>query len=277
MSSVHGFLSMGGESFSSADTRRGAARGDSRGWKSKLRRAVPQSAAIFAAVLSVTSLTAVVWAAEPSAPSSDAAQSNDTRLRYRGKKDEPHAYRFRIEMAVGDDRVVTTDGSITYTARPASEVLPEEESEGTGTAFVVSSDGYLVSCAHVVEGATRIEVTLADKKYPARVVDWNKQRDLALLRIEASGLPELRLGATKDVELAQEVRAVGYPLTDVLGQSVKITRGTIAGWDRLHWKHGCRLRCMWRFSVGQMRRSALRESSFFVSKFSTSSGSTRTP
>ena len=218
---MHRVLSLGGESCFFADSRRKA---DRNACSAKLRRVAPRFVMLLASILCVTSL-----AAEPSAPSGDATQSNDTRLRYRWKKDEPYAYRFRIEMTVGDDRVVTTDGSITYTARPASEVLPEEESEGTGTAFVVSGDGYLVSCAHVVEGATRIEVTLADKQYPARVVDWNKQRDLALLRIEANGLPELRLGATKDVELAQEVRAVGYPLTDVLGQSVKITRGTIAG------------------------------------------------
>ncbi len=225
MFSVHRISSLGGEPCFFADSRREADRGacSAKSWRVALRFVT-----FLVGILCVTGL-AVLRAAEPSVPSGGAAQGNDTRLRYRWKKDEPYAYRFRIEMAVGDDRVVTTDGSIMYKARPASEVVPEEESEGTGTAFVVGSDGYLVSCAHVVEGATRIEVTLADKQYPARVVDWNKQRDLALLRIQASGLPELRLGATEDVELAQEVRAIGYPLTDVLGQSVKVTRGTIAG------------------------------------------------
>ena len=174
-------------------------------------------------------LAAVSPGAEPPAPSGAAAGGPETRLRYRWKRDERYAYRFRIEMDVDEDRVATTDGSITYTARPASEVLPQEEQKGSGTAFVVNSDGFLVSCAHVVEGATRIEVALGEKSYPARVVDWNKRRDLALLRIEARGLPALRIGASRSVELAQEIRAVGYPLADVLGQSVKVTRGTTAG------------------------------------------------
>ena len=108
--------------------------------------------------------------------------------------------------------------------RAASEAKP-----GSGTAFVVSPDGYLITCNHVVRDATDIKVTLGDQTSPCRVVATDTAHDVALLRIARRGLAALPLADSEAVELAEEVRAVGYPLSDVLGSSIKVTQGSVAG------------------------------------------------
>jgi hypothetical protein len=66
-------------------------------------------------------------------------------------------------------------------------------------------------------------------KYEAEVLALDKRNDLALLKIDAPDLAVLSLGDSAAVELAQDVRVVGYPLTEVLGSSIKVTTGTVAG------------------------------------------------
>ena len=100
---------------------------------------------------------------------------------------------------------------------------------GTGTAFSVSPDGYLITCAHVVHGATKITVQFDSKTYEAEVISYDSESDLAILKIDAEDLPHLAFCDSDKVQLAQEVRAVGYPLSDMLGESVKMSRGTISG------------------------------------------------
>ena len=164
------------------------------------------------------------------APTFGAETEGDAqKFRYRWQPGKQYGYQFRIEAAK-DDKIVITDGSISYSASPLK--LKEEKGKATGTGFVVTADGCLVTCAHCVEGSTAIKVHLGGKTYDAKVIGWNENRDLALLRIEAKGLPVLPLGTDKSVELAESVRAIGFPLSDVLGNSVKITGGTIAGFVR---------------------------------------------
>lgn len=125
-------------------------------------------------------------------------------------------------------------GSVFYEPRKVEphlirEHLGEKTGEGSGTAFVVHTDGYLVTCEHVIRSAAKVEVTLNQRTYPARVLAADRKHDLAVLKIEAQGLKALALGNSDQVQLAEEVRAVGFPLSDVLGTSVKITRGTVSG------------------------------------------------
>ncbi len=110
-----------------------------------------------------------------------------------------------------------------------SKAEQAEPDQGTGTGFFVTSDGYLLTCAHVVKDAAKIEVAVGDKKYEGRVIAQDKVHDVALLQIDAEGLPPLPLADSEAVELGQEVRAVGFPLSGVLGDSIKIVRGTISG------------------------------------------------
>lgn len=105
----------------------------------------------------------------------------------------------------------------------------EKNVEGSGTGFVVRPDGFLITCAHVVEGSKSVTVCLDGKEYPAKVIDMDSLNDLALLRIDANNLTPLPIMDSKKIELAEEVRVVGYPLSTVLGESLKISRGTVSG------------------------------------------------
>ena len=114
-------------------------------------------------------------------------------------------------------------------ANEARRMANEDSRTGTGTAFIVHSDGYLLTCAHVVGAAPSVQVKLGEKSYHARVLAKNVGLDFALLKIEVKGLVPLALADSTKIELGEEVRAVGYPISTLLGESLKTTRGTIAG------------------------------------------------
>jgi len=110
---------------------------------------------------------------------------------------------------------------------------------GQGTAFVVHPDGYLLTNAHVVLLDDRekglkweqsvLTVRLGNKSYDATIVEISKDRDLALIKIEAKGLPFLILGDSDTVKLGEDMRAMGFPLSNVLGKTLKVTRGSVSG------------------------------------------------
>lgn len=160
------------------------------------------------------------------------APASPAGLAYRWNPGEEYGYFFTIKAEVaGATDEVTGMTVFTTSTEPAPREFAAHErtGQGSGTGFVIASDGYLVTCAHVVEGSTKIEVILQGRTYPGQVTAFDKKHDLAVVRIAATNLPVLPLANSEAVELAQEVRAVGFPLSNVLGESVKITRGSIAG------------------------------------------------
>jgi sulfatase modifying factor 1 len=98
-----------------------------------------------------------------------------------------------------------------------------------GTGFVVNPDGYLLTCEHVVRDADKIKVTLGAKIWDAAVISVDKVHDLALIQIPAKGLTALPVSNSNSIEVGQEARAFGYPLSSELGEDIKVTRGTVAG------------------------------------------------
>lgn len=164
-----------------------------------------------------------------------ASSRSGTPLTYQWNPGEIHGY--SVSMATTIDgskqRVTgTVDLTCEETAPPANGKKPQEDAEpetGTGTGFVVSADGHLVTCAHVIQGADQINVDLGGRKYSATVVAVEPDDDLAVLRISASGLTPLELADSSQVRLGEEVRAIGFPLSTVLGTGVKVTRGIVAG------------------------------------------------
>src|SRR5688572_1505504 len=83
----------------------------------------------------------------------------------------------------------------------------------SGSGVLVSADGYIVTNNHVIDRATELIVTLNNKKdYKAKVVGKDPSTDLAVLKIEAKGLPYLSFSSSDDVHLGQWVLAIGYPL-----------------------------------------------------------------
>ena len=84
--------------------------------------------------------------------------------------------------------------------------------EGAGSGVIVSSEGYIVTNNHVIESASEIEVTLNDNsKYTATVVGADPSTDIAVLKIEKSGLPAIALGNSDDLAIGEWVLAVGNP------------------------------------------------------------------
>ncbi len=104
---------------------------------------------------------------------------------------------------------------------------------GVGTGFIVRSDGIVVTNFHVVEGAQRITVTTSTtptRTFVARVIGGDAEADLAVLKVNATGLPTVSLGDSGDLQLGESVVAMGYALALTGGPSV--TSGIVSSLDR---------------------------------------------
>ncbi len=101
--------------------------------------------------------------------------------------------------------------------------------QGSGSGFIISPDGYLLTNNHVVANATRVMVTLSDRRqFNARVVGRDPNTDVAVLKIDGDDLPVVRLGSTEGLEVGDWVLALGYPLS--LGETV--TAGIVSAKGR---------------------------------------------
>lgn len=84
---------------------------------------------------------------------------------------------------------------------------------GAGSGVIITDDGYIVTNNHVIDGADKIEIHLNDhRKYEARVIGRDPSTDLALLKVDASGLPVLAYGNSDEVRVGEWVLAVGNPM-----------------------------------------------------------------
>lgn len=106
----------------------------------------------------------------------------------------------------------------------------EEEDLGSGSGVIITSDGYIVTNNHVVEGGQNIRVCLQDgTEYEATLIGTDSYSDLAVIKIDATGLPAATLGTSSNMTVGDPVFAVGNPL-GVLSSSV--SQGIISGLDR---------------------------------------------
>src|SRR5438876_710428 len=89
---------------------------------------------------------------------------------------------------------------------------PPEERRSSGSGFIIRQDGYLVTNAHVVNEAERIQVKLSDgRRFEGRLVGQDERVDLALVKIEATGLPAAALGDSNRLRVGEFVLALGHP------------------------------------------------------------------
>jgi len=89
---------------------------------------------------------------------------------------------------------------------------PQGPAMGSGSGVIISDDGYIVTNNHVVDKADKIDVVLPDKRsLSAKVIGTDANTDLALLKIEGSGFPVVKLGNSDDVRVGEWVLAIGYP------------------------------------------------------------------
>ena len=100
---------------------------------------------------------------------------------------------------------------------------------GSGSGVILTTDGYIATNNHVVEGASEIEVILPDRRaFQARLVGQDPNTDLALLKIDAEELPVAQLGNSDNVQIGEWVLAVGYPLS----LNTTVTAGIISAKGR---------------------------------------------
>ncbi len=112
---------------------------------------------------------------------------------------------------------------------PPTQFGRDDGRPGQGTGFVISPDGHIVTCAHVVGKSPIMTVKLGARKLSAKVLATDEKHDLALLKFEGKEEDHLRLRNSDAYELGEDLRAVGFPLTNVLGETLKVTKGTLSG------------------------------------------------
>ncbi|RZA17285.1 MAG: DegQ family serine endoprotease [Lysobacteraceae bacterium] len=109
----------------------------------------------------------------------------------------------------------------------APSVRPRGISQGTG--FLISADGYVLTNHHVIDGADTVRIRLADRReFVAKVVGSDEQSDVALLKIDATGLPSLRIGDSRALKSGQWVLAIGSPF----GLDHSVTAGIVSAVGR---------------------------------------------
>lgn len=111
--------------------------------------------------------------------------------------------------------------------RPQSE--EEAQPRGVGSGFILTSDGFIMTNAHVVEDADEVLVTLTDKReFKARIVGSDKRTDVAVVKIEAAGLPAVKLGEVSRLRVGEWVMAIGSPF----GLENTVTAGIVSAKQR---------------------------------------------
>lgn len=109
--------------------------------------------------------------------------------------------------------------------RPQGEAQPR----GVGSGFILSSDGFIMTNAHVIEGADEVLVTLTDKReFKASVVGSDKRTDVAVLKIDTTGLPAVKVGDVNRLRVGEWVMAIGSPF----GLESTVTAGIVSAKQR---------------------------------------------
>ncbi|MCI4411909.1 MAG: DegQ family serine endoprotease [Thiotrichales bacterium] len=121
---------------------------------------------------------------------------------------------------------------------PRSDARPEgkgksdntkKEMQSLGTGFIISNDGYIVTNHHVIADADEITVRFSDRKeLSAKVIGSDERTDVALLKVEAKGLPTVTLGQTSKLKVGEWVLAIGSPF----GFEATVTQGIVSAKDR---------------------------------------------
>ena len=104
-----------------------------------------------------------------------------------------------------------------------------QPTKGIGSGFIISSDGYVLTNAHVVADASEVIVKLTDKReFKAKVMGVDRRTDVALLKVEASGLPAVRIGDANRLKAGEWVAAIGSPF----GLENTVTAGIVSAKSR---------------------------------------------
>ena len=146
-----------------------------------------------------------------------------TGFAYDGQYTRAQVVELAAPSVVGIDAVFET--TVSYWGRPQTY-----EQKGSGSGVILTADGYIATCAHVVDGAKSLTVTLNDDTaYEATIVGTDARNDLAIIKIDATGLTPAVLGDSDMLTVGEEVIAIGNPLGELRGTA---TSGIISAVKR---------------------------------------------
>ena len=134
-----------------------------------------------------------------------------------------------IRNAPGLPNVPEGDPFYDFFRRFAPQMPREQESQSLGSGFIISADGYIMTNAHVVDSADKITVRLTDKReFRAKVIGADKRTDVAVLKIDATGLPTVNVGDPEKLKVGEWVVAIGSPF----GFDSSVTAGIVSAKGR---------------------------------------------
>jgi len=172
-----------------------------------------------------------IIALQEAAPAADSGQRAVTSYRDAARSSLPAVVHIYTTQQVRQQRHPLFDDPIFrhfFGERPEGQ---NRRNSGLGSGVIVSQNGYILTNFHVIEGADDIQVALNDgKTYGARIVGTDPESDLAVLRIDASGLPAITFGQMDDLSVGDVVLAIGNPFG--VGQTV--TMGIVSALGRSH-------------------------------------------
>jgi serine protease Do len=179
-------------------------------------------ACVLAAGLASTSTAALVTLATNGQPSTAAATPNAIVT---GTSSDPADLADVVALARQSVVTITADGLSTRGMSPFA--VP---TTGVGSGIVLTSDGYILTNHHVVEGSSSLTVELFDgRQFPATIVKIATDNDLALVKIDATGLAAAKIGDSSKIQVGQTAVAIGSPLGTF---TETVTKGIISATGR---------------------------------------------
>ena len=187
-------------------------------------------AAFFPALLAGCSASAYVpAAARPAAMQAAAAAPDFSRL---AEQAGPAVVNISVTKLAAADQQLPFDKSdpLYPFFRHFGVPMPKQAPlRGIGSGFIVSSDGYILTNAHVVDGVKQVHVKLTDRReFNAKVVGTDEKSDIALVKIDAKDLPVVHIGSAKNIKVGQWVVAMGSPF----GFENSVTAGIVSAKSR---------------------------------------------
>ena len=199
-------------------TRPQAARGGS-------RLAPVLAAAVLSAVLAAGGTAALVQALRPVAPAATVTTLGSTATTTSATTVTGKDLTDVIAEARKSVVTITVDGVSADRFSPFGGTT-----SGIGSGIIISTDGYILTNRHVVENATTATVELEDgRTFPATIVKVSDSNDLALVRIQATGLTAARIGDSTGIQVGETALAIGSPLGTY---TETVTRGIVSGLGR---------------------------------------------
>jgi len=109
-----------------------------------------------------------------------------------------------------------------------TSISAQTANTSSGTGFFISENGIIVTCAHVVEDATRVTVNINNTEYTAQVLAKEPDVDLAILKINYANPNHFKIASFSTVNLGDKVSVLGFPLSNLLGSDIRLTDGSVS-------------------------------------------------